>query len=163
MSQINEKTFEPVKNHLKKLSLSNNKLRTLNVNSLSILTNLSEIDLSGNKWLCDKNILKSRIIGFLIKLSLVSDWIRIQYSNAAKTSRSFFLSNAGNTLCERPYTLQGKSIMDLKSTDVNDYNEKLDTTTIALILENTTEAAVAETTTSIDFSKVIEWYIVKKI
>jgi hypothetical protein len=87
---------------------------------------------------------------------LVADWIRSQYQNAAKTSKSFLLVNAGQTLCNRPYNLQGKSIMDLKSDDVkSDYIEKLDTTTAPSIAESTTETASNETTTLVDFSKVI--------
>lgn len=65
------------------------------------------------------------------------------------------MSNAGKTTCHRPYKFQGKSIMDLKAGDVKEeYNEKLDTTTVAPVFENTTEAVVTETTTLIDFSKV---------
>lgn len=60
LSFIDNQVFEPVKETLITLNLANNKLRILNVDALNIL-NLTEIDLSGNNWLCDKNILRGKM------------------------------------------------------------------------------------------------------
>lgn len=123
----------------------------------SNLVALEELDISENKWLCDKNILKGTQTGFIILklLRLVADWIRNHYSDAAKHSRTFFLANAAKTTCDRPYKLQGKNLMDLQVSDVGfNYDEKLDTTTVATVVENVTDSVSQETTTLIDFSKV---------
>lgn len=87
----------------------------------------------------------------------MSGWIKTRYLNAAKTSKSFLLINAGKTVCDRPYTLKGRSIMDLKPDEVSAiYEEKLDTTTTVLpVIQNVTEDVIApNATTLIDFSKV---------
>lgn len=47
-----------MKSTLTTLNLANNKLKSLDVEVLSVLTNLTELDLSENEWLCDKEILK---------------------------------------------------------------------------------------------------------
>jgi hypothetical protein len=89
-----------------------------------------------------------------IRFDLVSQWVKDQYTQAAKSSTSFLLSNAAETKCDRPYALRGKNLMDLTGDDVqNVYDEKLDTTTAAP-METSTESTSGETTTPFDFSKV---------
>jgi Leucine-rich repeat (LRR) protein len=50
-----------MKNSLSSLNLANNKLHSLAVETLAALSNLTEVNLSDNDWLCDKRMLKGNL------------------------------------------------------------------------------------------------------
>jgi ABC-type transport system involved in cytochrome bd biosynthesis fused ATPase/permease subunit len=57
ISQIGVNAFEFMHETLRVLNLANNSLRTMDVGLLQNLT-LTELDISNNKWLCEKETFK---------------------------------------------------------------------------------------------------------
>ncbi|KAI6225910.1 hypothetical protein M3Y95_00746800 [Aphelenchoides besseyi] len=126
LSEIDNQTFSSVTKTLRVLNLSGNKLKTLNVDVIRDL-NLTELNIGDNPWLCDR------------KLFEIVNWIKKQYSDGAKNSREFLLANAANTTCHRPYSLQGRNVMELKDSEVPFvYDYDIDTTTAIQPTETTT-------------------------
>ncbi|KHJ81497.1 hypothetical protein OESDEN_18817, partial [Oesophagostomum dentatum] len=52
-----------------------------------------------------------------------------RYKTSAKDGKEFLLASANDTLCDRPYTLRNQALLDVDSTLLQPYDEKLDTTT----------------------------------
>lgn len=63
----------------------------------------------------------------------------------------FFITNANETLCDRPYTLRGEQILQVEAEKFQPYDEKADTTTAPT---TTTTSAVEVTTTVLN---IVSW------
>ncbi|KHJ74817.1 hypothetical protein OESDEN_25567, partial [Oesophagostomum dentatum] len=84
---------------------------------LQDLPTLEHLDVSGNPFICDSEIAKF--------IFAVED----RYKTSAKDGKEFLLASANDTLCDRPYTLRNQALLDVDSTLLQPYDEKLDTTT----------------------------------
>uniref|UniRef100_A0A914V3V7 Uncharacterized protein n=1 Tax=Plectus sambesii TaxID=2011161 RepID=A0A914V3V7_9BILA len=102
---------------LRILSLGRTKLTTLPVKVLESVPKLERIDLSGNEWICDD------------QFGGVIDYILGQYRSSAEAGRSFFMENANDTTCDRPYTLEDEVITGLDPKSLQPYDAEKDTTT----------------------------------
>ncbi|KAI6207830.1 Leucine Rich repeat-containing domain protein [Aphelenchoides besseyi] len=155
LSQIDNQTFSSVAKTLRVLNLSGNKLKTLNVDVIRDL-NLTELNIGDNPWLCDRKLFESKWQFTSIQKLLVVNWIKKQYSDGAKNSREFLLANAANTTCHRPYSLQGRNVMELKDSEVPFvYDYDIDTTTALQPTETTTSDPNDNSTINIfDLSKL---------
>uniref|UniRef100_A0AC34QW30 Uncharacterized protein n=1 Tax=Panagrolaimus sp. JU765 TaxID=591449 RepID=A0AC34QW30_9BILA len=134
IQSIENDSFDFLSETLEKLSMDGNNLTWLDASVLKPLHNLKEINLSMNPWLCS------------IQIQPMIEWVRKTYISAAESSREFFFLNSSSTLCARPYSKQGRALMDLKVEELTSYDESIDTTTQSIVsttqvqndLENTT-------------------------
>ncbi|CAI2309920.1 unnamed protein product [Caenorhabditis sp. 36 PRJEB53466] len=139
ISKIEENTFTNQNATLKKLSLQKNKLKSL-PNLLKNLPAVETLDISSNPFLCDGE-LAHFVFG-------VEDRVKQTEENG----NSFFITNANETLCDRPYTLRGEQILQVETEKLQPYDEKADTTTAPT---TTTTSAVEETTTEFKIPDIL--------
>ncbi|KJH44654.1 leucine Rich repeat-containing domain protein [Dictyocaulus viviparus] len=120
LTLIHPDTFINQKRSLKTLHLEHNKLNTLDPKIIEELHELELLDVSENPFICDVGI-KDFIVA-----------IENRYKVAAKEGKDFTIVNANETLCDRPYTLRHQALLNINITDLQPYDEILDTTTTPL-------------------------------
>ncbi|CAJ0593309.1 unnamed protein product [Cylicocyclus nassatus] len=128
-------TFANQKNSLKTLHLERNQLTTVDPKILQDLPLLEHLEISGNPFICDSEIAKF--------IFAVED----RYKTSAKEGKEFLFANANDTLCDRPYTLRNQALLDVDSTLLQPYDEKLDTTTALPTTTTEAEPTTTEITT----------------
>lgn len=139
ISNIDANTFENQKDSLKKLNLQKNKLKGL-PNLVKNLPAIETLDVSSNPYICDGE-LAHFVFG-------VEDRVKQSEENG----HTFFISNANETICDRPYTLKGEAILQVEPEKFQPYDEKSDTTTPP---STTTTSAVEETTTEFKIPDIL--------
>ncbi|CEF66480.1 Leucine-rich repeat and Leucine-rich repeat, typical subtype and Leucine rich repeat 4-containing protein [Strongyloides ratti] len=115
---IDKEAFSQQDFSLKKLYLNRNKITKLDSSIIEKMEALTDIDLSNNPWLCDKEIRN------------LKKAIEKKYETAIKFKVEFFLKQSNNTLCNRPYKLENKKIMELEVDKLEDYDSSKDFTTL---------------------------------
>ncbi|CAB3408274.1 unnamed protein product [Caenorhabditis bovis] len=135
ISKIDKDVLDAQKDTLKRLSLRGNKLKTI-PDFPKQLPNLEEIDVSSNPYVCD-----AELVHFYFS---VDDRNKASRNNG----KPFKVTNANETLCDRPYTLRNELVLALEPEQFQPYDESIDTTTTTTT--TTTEAsAVEESTTAL--------------
>nr|CDJ80861.1 Leucine-rich repeat domain containing protein [Haemonchus contortus] len=135
LTELKPETFASQKHSLKNLHLQRNLFKTIDPKIIEELEALEQLDISGNPFLCDSEI---------SKLILA---IEDRFKTAAKEGKEFLLANANDTLCDRPYTLRRQPLLDVNSTELQPYDEKLDTTTSVQTTTIAASMTTAEDTT----------------
>uniref|UniRef100_A0A0K0DWZ8 LRRCT domain-containing protein n=1 Tax=Strongyloides stercoralis TaxID=6248 RepID=A0A0K0DWZ8_STRER len=129
---INKEAFSQQDFSMKKLYLNGNKITKLDSSIIEKMEAITEIDLSNNPWLCDK------------EMGNIKKVIEKKYEVAMKFKVEFFLKQSNNTLCSRPFKLEKQKIMELEVDKLEDYDPSKDFTTLPP--ETTTQNADKETT-----------------
>ncbi|CAP21741.2 Protein CBR-LRON-9 [Caenorhabditis briggsae] len=139
ISSLDANTFDNQKDVLKKLNLQKNKLKSL-PNLVKNLPAVETLDVSSNPFICDGE-LAHFVFG-------VEDRVK----QSEQSGSTFFISNANETLCDRPYTLRGEAILQVEPEKFQPYDEQSDTTTAPT---TTTTAVVEETTTELKIPDIL--------
>ncbi|GMT28312.1 hypothetical protein PFISCL1PPCAC_19609, partial [Pristionchus fissidentatus] len=116
LSSLSPSSFSSSSSSLRRLILSSNHLHSFPL-SLSSLPSLELLSLSDNPFLCDSN------------LKPFIDDVNASFRRAAQEGRDFSIPNTNETLCARPWKLKGKGILSVSPSELEVYDESLDTTT----------------------------------
>ncbi|VDL75653.1 unnamed protein product [Nippostrongylus brasiliensis] len=128
LTRLEPDTFVSQTHSLKQLHLQRNLLRTID-------PKIQQLDVSGNPFICDSETAKFIFI------------IEDRYKNAAKEGKQFAISNANDTICDRPYTLRHRPLLDVDTDELQPYDEKLDTTTVPPTTTPEAKSTTEEVTT----------------
>ncbi|PAV85942.1 hypothetical protein WR25_23544 isoform D [Diploscapter pachys] len=118
VSKVEPNAFENQKDTLKSLKIMKNKITSLPNTVLNDLPLLEELDTSENPFQCD-----SELTNFISA-------VEQRHKTAANEKKEFLFSNANATICDRPYKLHGKLLMELDTSTLEEYDPDSDTTTV---------------------------------